>query len=227
MIIEHLLKDPLHKAMLIPFGDYKNMFIREAPEGTIFETIDSPPKKVELIASAVISPVSPLANALSMMIYNQPIRRVFKAMRRSWRYDIHDDQLLLIIVKEIMEEKEAIQHNVAHLFAEEMIVPWVAISNNVRFALDKPKHITTADFVDAKIIGRKEIHILSEEGVRVTRRLYGIPVETLLKRWYTKYPDMTTLSFLYLKLEKFEYGTIIDSEELPEQHNTSDKGVPA
>lgn len=219
MIVEHLLRDTKYKAMLIPIGDYKNLSIAEAEEGSVFETIDDPPKRVELIAKATIPSEGVLANAVSMLLYGAPIRTVFKVMKKSWQYDIHHDQILFLIVKEVMEPESSLQYNVAHLFAEEIVVPWIAISNNISFMMNKPKTIITADFVEAKIIARKEIHILSDEGIRVTKRLYGIPVDTLLKRWYSKYPEISSLHFVYLKLERFVYGTIIDSKELPAKDN--------
>ena len=69
MIVEHLLRDTKYKAMLIPIGDYKNLSIAEAEEGSVFETIDDPPKRVELIAKATIPSEGVLANAVSMLLY--------------------------------------------------------------------------------------------------------------------------------------------------------------
>lgn len=111
MRLEHLLSEPCYHMVLIPFGDYKNINILEAEIGDVCETIDDPPKQVEIIAKTRVPVKSPIADALSMFMYNMPIKRSFEVMRRNWRYDIHDDEILMVIIKEIENKEEEIDDN--------------------------------------------------------------------------------------------------------------------
>ena len=104
MRLEHLFSEPNYHMVLIPFGDYKNINILEAEIGQICETIDEPPKKVEIIAKARIPVRSPIADALSIFLYNMPMKRVFKVMKRNWKYDINDSEVLAVVIKEIKDD---------------------------------------------------------------------------------------------------------------------------
>lgn len=91
-------------------------------------------------------------------------------------------------------------YNLSHRFADEVFVPWAAIENNLEFITDKDITLATADFVDARIASRREIHILSNEASQIVWRLYQMSVIDFLKRWYAKCPEMTSMGFMYLKL---------------------------
>ena len=101
MRIEHLLVNPKYFMVLLPFGDYKNINILEADIGEVCETIDDPIKYVKIISKTTIPIKSPIANALSMFLYDMPIKRSFSVMRRNWSYDIHEDEILLVILEEV------------------------------------------------------------------------------------------------------------------------------
>jgi hypothetical protein len=59
---------------------------------------------VEIIAKARIPIRSPIADALSIFMYNMPMKRVFKVMRRNWKYDINDSEVLVVVIKEIKHD---------------------------------------------------------------------------------------------------------------------------
>lgn len=218
MRIEHELRNAKNFGMLIPYGDYKNMNIVEAEIGQVCETIDTPPKKIEIIAKAVITADTAVANCLSELFYDIPFKTAFGIMKKTWKHDINYDKVLLVVARKPQIKRKLVKYNIAHAFTEELLVPWVAISDNLDFIVERPKKITTSDFIEANIVGRKEIHIISEEGIRIVKRLYDIPLELYLKRWYSKYPDMVSMSFIYLKLEKTN-GAEIKSETVSAENN--------
>jgi len=81
--------------MLIPYGDYKNSFLHDVRPGDVLTDMDEVPIRVLEITRVGIH--SALANALSMLIYNQPIETVLAAMRANWGYEINKTDMFLII----------------------------------------------------------------------------------------------------------------------------------
>lgn len=102
-----------------------------------------------------------------------------------------------------MDENSTSHHYLAHKFRNEIIVPWIAVSNNVAFAINKGKHIvTTADNIRCVVSSYDEKHICDME--QDIKRLYNMDAWSFVKRWHGSYPDMDNMHFLILKLEKEE-----------------------
>ena len=210
-IVEHTLRGPICYGMIIPFGSYKNAHLMEAEIGEICETVDDPPRLVMIVARSKISVHSSIANTLSVYLYGMPMLTAFRAMKRNWRSEIDDDEALFLVVQEIKPHE--MDYNIAHTFAPEIYIPWVAINDNLQFITDNEPIIVTGDMVEAKVIERREIHVLSSEGAELIRRLYNLSLDPFLKRWYAKYPHMTSLGFVYFKLEKIDGRT--ETEVVP------------
>lgn len=116
MIVEHLLKGTHNYIMMIPFGGYKNIRIYDARVGTIIQTIDEPQKHVKILAKAVIGVKTDIADALSILLYNRKMESVFKAMRRNWKHDINDEEVLILIVREVDPLIEEVNHEQIEYF---------------------------------------------------------------------------------------------------------------
>jgi hypothetical protein len=95
--IDHFPSLPIHPAMLVPFGDYKNSALYEAGIGEEIRLMDS---SIAIIAyKCVIMINSPIAEALSQMIYGLPMSTVYDAMAGNWKRDIFKDRVLFIVYK--------------------------------------------------------------------------------------------------------------------------------
>lgn len=100
-----------------------------------------------------------------------------------------------------MESNETVESMVNHKFKEEMIVPYVGITDNIRFMMTKgDRYVTTSDGARCRVIAMKEVHICVVENM--VMKLYGIDAWTFIKRWYSTQKSMDSLHFLYLKLQK-------------------------
>lgn len=99
--------------------------------------------------------------------------------------------------------ESVIKYHIAHRFKDEIIIPFVALINNIDFCTikDEEKICITADGVRCKAIDWKEQHICElEEDVR---RIYGIQnTWEFLKRWYGLDKHMNSMYFLKIKLKK-------------------------
>ena len=103
MVIESLLFDPKLKGMLVPFGFYKNAALAEAYIGQVVYTMDEPPEQVKIMAKAVISIKSQVAEALSLMLYGKSIDYIFNKMLKNWKSDIFTDMILFLVVEKYDE----------------------------------------------------------------------------------------------------------------------------
>ena len=91
---------------------------------------------------------------------------------------------------------------VNHRFREEIIIPYVALDNNISFLLSKgEKEIITADGLTCKVIECQEKHICELED-KIKQLYNGIDCWSFIKRWYVTKKSMDSLHFIYLKLEK-------------------------
>jgi len=95
--IDHHPSIPILPAMLIPYGDYKNAAIAEAYIGSEIRLMDSTIAKI--IHKAIIMVDSPIAEALSQMLYGVPMSVAYDAMARNWKSDIFKDRVLFIVYK--------------------------------------------------------------------------------------------------------------------------------
>lgn len=95
------------------------------------------------------------------------------------------------------------QHKVKHKWREEIIVPYLAVQNNVPFICDKgEKHIITADGIKALVLKKKEYHMCEMEGI--VKRLYGMEVWPFVLRWYNNGFKYLSPSFIYIKSQIVE-----------------------
>lgn len=93
-------------------------------------------------------------------------------------------------------------HNIKHRYREEVIVPVVALSNNIDFIMgeETEKRVLTADNVKCKVKKYKFVHICELENE--IKRLYNKEVWDFIKMWYKVMPNIYSMEFLTLKLEK-------------------------
>lgn len=103
--------------------------------------------------------------------------------------------------KFFMERNETTYHKVRHKYREEIIVPYIAVQNNIDFILNKgERYLLTADSIKAKVLGCKEVHIceLKDE----INRLYGMSAWDYICKWHDAEKNMDSLHFLHIKLRK-------------------------
>lgn len=92
-------------------------------------------------------------------------------------------------------------HHVKHRWKDEIIVPLIALSDNINFlTLKEEKTIITADGVQAKVNKWAEIHICALDDL--TKRLYGMSAWDFMLRWYNNGDVFYTAYFVYIKSEK-------------------------
>lgn len=92
-------------------------------------------------------------------------------------------------------------HEVNHKFRSEIIVPLVAIHNNVSFLDSGNKDdIITADGITCEVISKHEVHICRLDGD--IQRLYGCTAWEFMQRWYKYCPEMSSMWFVKMILVK-------------------------
>lgn len=107
----------------------------------------------------------------------------------------------LDIVSMTMDSNEVSYHHINHKFRETIIVPYVAIENNISYFTNKgDKYIIFADGIKAKVIESYEKHICELE--TEIRNLYGIDTWTFIKRWYQSDKGMDSMHFVVIKVKK-------------------------
>lgn len=219
IIIEHIVYNHKYLGMVIPFGDYKNATLLEAPIGTICETLDQKNKFVEIVAREKISRTSPVSNALVMMLYGRPMTEISDAIDRNWRGDVFEDEYLFLVVKKVkkMDSKNA-TFKIIHNFSEEILIPYSAITENTRFIMEKSPIILTADGRYAEVVEKKGLHILSNEAMMLIWRLYSLTLEKYLKVWHERCPDMMSMGFMYMKLKPY-HMPIINTKDKEENED--------
>lgn len=91
-----------------------------------------------------------------------------------------------------------------HKYREEVVVPLVAISNNICFLVkkDEKRTILTSDDIACDVIDFKEVHIASEEFEALIKRLYNLDAFTFIKKWYSKKREMDSMFFVYIKMKE-------------------------
>lgn len=102
-----------------------------------------------------------------------------------------------------MERNETSYHKVKHRYKEEIIVPYIAVQNNIDFMLNKgERYLITADNVKAKVLEAKEVHMC--ELWEDIDRLYKLSVWDFIVRWYNSEKNMDSMHLLHIKLRKEE-----------------------
>ena len=110
--VEHLHIDCRLSAMLIPYGYFKNKWLLNLQKGDYVQTIDTPEVVIRIIEKTTIPIASPIAQSLSLLIYNKPIEEVFNAMLRNWKYDIQKKNVILIIYERDDSYKERFENGI-------------------------------------------------------------------------------------------------------------------
>lgn len=91
--------------------------------------------------------------------------------------------------------------HINHKYKDTVIVPYVAIHNNIAFLMTKgDRYVVTSDNIRCKVTEIKEIHICELEDL--VNELYNIDCWSFVKRWYSTKKCMDSMHFVYLKLEK-------------------------
>lgn len=92
-------------------------------------------------------------------------------------------------------------HHINHKFRETIIVPYVAIENNISYLTNKgERYIIFADGIKGKVVESSEKHICElEEDIK---KLYGIDTWSFVKRWYQSDKAMDSMHFVVIKVEK-------------------------
>ena len=92
-------------------------------------------------------------------------------------------------------------HSINHRFKEEVVVPFVGITDNVNFIMSKgDKIVYCADGTHAKVIDWSDCHICTLEDD--IQRIYGIDTWPFIKRWYSSEKRMDSMTFIKMKLKK-------------------------
>jgi hypothetical protein len=95
------------------------------------------------------------------------------------------------------------KYYIAHRFKDEIVIPFVALTNNIDFCLskDEEKICCTADNVMCEATYWEERHMceLAED----VKRIYGITnMWDFIMRWYGLDKHMNSMYFLRIKLKK-------------------------
>ena len=80
----------------------------------------------------------------------------------------------------------------------------LAIYPNHEFICDKKKKmVITSDNVMAKVTDERRLHFLSDDMDDIIKEVYNTDILTFGRKWYQAM-DISTMEFLYLRLEKYE-----------------------
>lgn len=102
-----------------------------------------------------------------------------------------------------MERNETSYHKVQHRYRDEIIIPYIALQNNIDFMLNKgERYLITADNIKAKVIECKDVHICELENDVML--LYNMSAWDFIKRWHGADNRMDSMHFLKIKLKKGE-----------------------
>ena len=94
-------------------------------------------------------------------------------------------------------------YKIQHTFKPIVVVPLLAIYPNHAWVMDDMKKmVLTSDNVMAKVEEEIKVHFLSEIMAEIIQKVYNTDVLTFGRKWYQAM-DITTMEFLYLRLEKY------------------------
>lgn len=100
-----------------------------------------------------------------------------------------------------MESNEPTYHHVTHKYRDEIVIPIIAIENNITFFTNKgERYIIFVDGVKAKVVDVQEKHICELE--ETIKRLYNCDCWTFVKKWYATYKNMESMVFVCIKVRK-------------------------
>ena len=99
------------------------------------------------------------------------------------------------------DSTEMVVSNINHKYKEQVVLPYVAITNNIRFLLTNgERYVVTTDNVKCQVESLKEVHICELE--KVIHEIYKIDCWTFIKKWYASQGSMGSMYFVYMKLKK-------------------------
>lgn len=95
-------------------------------------------------------------------------------------------------------------HDIKHKYKDEVIIPIVAMNNAYDFFIfsESAKRVVTADGVKCNVVEWGEYNICDIED-EITR-LYNMDAWSFMKVWRNSFPQMTSMQFIKMKLEKYE-----------------------
>lgn len=100
-----------------------------------------------------------------------------------------------------LDNNENSEHAINHRFRDELIVPFVGITNNVNFIMSKgEKTIVCADGIKARLLDWKDLHICELEND--IQDMYGISAWDFVKRWFKTEKRMNSMTFIKMKLQR-------------------------
>lgn len=83
--------------ILLPVGIYLHAGVQEARIGDKIKTADG--KLATIIAKQEIGMESEIANAISMQIYNRPIKYIASLMHQNWGDEMDENIVLYLVVR--------------------------------------------------------------------------------------------------------------------------------
>lgn len=100
---------------------------------------------------------------------------------------------------EVMQTDE--RYAIRHSFKPTIIVPYMAIKNNVAFLLSQgDKKVITSDKVECIATDIKEVHICDLEGD--IQQLYKLSAWDFIKRWKMNETNLGSMYFVKMNLKK-------------------------
>ena len=97
---------------------------------------------------------------------------------------------------------------VAHNYREVIIVPLVALTQNFVFMVTTGKRfVVTREGIMCEVVEYEERHICELEDD--IRKIYGIDAWSFLKKWYGFNTAIDSMTFIKLRLEKYDKGRTV------------------
>lgn len=90
---------------------------------------------------------------------------------------------------------------IRHSPKKEILVPLVAIENNIDFIMNKPDKVVLNDNIEHDIQSVTEMNILSKNASDIVNRLYKCSVIDYLTKWYNFDNHMDSFVFIYIKFK--------------------------
>ena len=115
-------------------------------------------------------------------------------------------------------------YKIQHQFKPLIFVPWCAVSGNIAFMADAHAVVETSDGIQCTVKSWSEIHILSVEAADNVAALYKTQIVPFIREWYKRMPQMDSMYFVEIKLEKYEEPVTI--EVVPAASDSGDNGKP-
>ena len=104
-------------------------------------------------------------------------------------------------------------YKIQHTFKPTVIIPMLALYPNSEWLFDKKKKmVVTSDNIMAKVVEEYRLHFLSEDMANAVKAIYNTDVLTFGRKWFQSM-GISTMEFLYLRLEKYDGEYKQDSEE--------------